>query len=301
MRVQQPFMLTSWQKWKLGIGLAVIYVPIRIYINVTRYDSNVVFHKLPLWVGELIVTAIFFMIWLTALEWLHQYIVRVAGDNFLIEFKVLNQLVTLLLAIGLAVMFNSGFRVFWHWMESIWDPQIPRVMSSYDLLMTAIKRRANNGLTVMALMAAYYLASNVRVYQKLQHVHLNSERLEKENIKAHFNALKNQVSPHFLFNNFSVLSTLVETDQKLSVEFISRLSKAYRYILEQSDFDQIALRTEIEFLETYMFLLKTRFEDKINLQIKLSEQEMDRYAIVPLTLQLLVENAVKHNARLLVP
>ncbi|MEO6685071.1 MAG: histidine kinase, partial [Dyadobacter sp.] len=119
--------------------------------------------------------------------------------------------------------------------------------------------------------------------------------LEKENIKAHFNALKNQVSPHFLFNNFSVLSTLIETDKEVSIEFVSRLSQAYRYILEQSDFDQIKLHTEIEFLETYMFLLKTRFEDKINLKIQLSDKQTDSYFIVPLTLQLLVENAVKHN------
>ncbi|TKT92972.1 histidine kinase [Dyadobacter frigoris] len=287
--------LTNRQKWKLGFGLAIIYVPIRIYVNVTFYDTTIVLHKLPLWIIELIVSILFYTLWLNVIEWLQYYISRFPRSKFLVNYKFLNQLMTLLIAIGLAVMFNTAFRAFWHWMESIWDPRIYHVSSSGELLMINQKRRANNGITVMALMAAYYLAANVRVYQRLQQVHFNSERLEKENIKAHFNALKNQVSPHFLFNNFSVLSTLVETDKELSIEFISRLSQAYRYILEQSDFDQIKLRTEIEFLESYMYLLKTRFEDKINLQINLSDEQIDSYSIVPLTLQLLVENAVKHN------
>lgn len=287
--------LSQKQKWQLGFGFAIMYVPIRIYINVTSYSLPIVLHKFPLWTIELIISGLFFILWLNVIEWVQYYISRFPKSKDVSHYKLLSQLLTLLIAIGLAAMFNFAFRALWHWMESIWDPQILRVNSALELLMIQQKRRANNGLTVMALMAAYYLASNVRVYQRLQHVHINAERLEKENIKAHFNALKNQVSPHFLFNNFSVLSTLVETDKELSIEFISRLSQAYRYILEQSDFDQIKLRTEIEFLETYMYLLKTRFEDKINLQIQLSQAQMDSYSVVPLTLQLLVENAVKHN------
>ncbi|MBE9464439.1 sensor histidine kinase [Dyadobacter subterraneus] len=287
--------LSHKQKWKLGFGFAIIYVPIRIYINVTNYTVPLLLHKFPLWIIELIISGLFYTLWLNVIEWLQYYIARFPSSKNSIHYKFINQLLTLLIAIGLAAMFNIAFRALWHWMESIWDPHLFHVSSSGELLMIQQKRRANNGLTVMALMAAYYLASNVRVYQRLQHVHINAERLEKENIKAHFNALKNQVSPHFLFNNFSVLSTLVETDKELSIEFISRLSQAYRYILEQSDFDQIKLRTEIEFLETYMYLLKTRFEDKINLEIRLSEEQLDSYSIVPLTLQLLVENAVKHN------
>ncbi|WP_159466705.1 sensor histidine kinase [Dyadobacter sp. 3J3] len=287
--------LSQKQKWKLGFGFAIIYVPIRIYINITFYSQSIVVNKFPLWIIELIVSGLFYTLWLNFIEWVQYYVVRFPRSKYVSHDKLLSQLLTLFIAIGLAAIFNIAFRVFWHWMESIWDPQLFHTNSPVELLMIQQKRRSNNGLTAMALMAAYYLASNVRVYQHLQQVHINAERLEKENIKAHFNALKNQVSPHFLFNNFSVLSTLVESDKELSIEFISRLSQVYRYILEQSDFDQIKLRTEIEFMETYMYLLKTRFEEKINLEIHLSEAQIDTYFIVPLTLQLLVENAVKHN------
>jgi two-component system LytT family sensor kinase len=288
------YTLTNRQKLELGAGVAFIYLPLRIYMNVLGIDQATFLHKFPLWVIELTITIIFFSLWIIVTEWLQHYIAGIWGEDVLDEFRFLNQFFTLLIAIGLAVMFNAAFSILWHWMESVWDHtrfEMPPLLSR----LANPKRRANNSITVMALMAAYYLASNKRASQRLQQVHINEERLEKENIKAHFNALKNQISPHFLFNNFSVLTTLVETNQEQSIVFIGRLSKAYRYILEQSDFEYIKLRTEIEFLETYMFLLKTRFENKINLDVQVSAQQMDQYSIVPLTLQLLIENAVKHN------
>jgi two-component system, LytTR family, sensor kinase len=288
--------LTSRQKWQLAFGLAIIYVPLRIYMNVALIDQAIFFHKLPLWIMELLITTVFFTIWIRVIEWLQQYIVAYFGEAFFDDFRFLNQLFTLLIAIVLAVVFNLVFRVLWHGMEMLWEQQGVTDMLSIKVPdQLPQKRRANNSITVMALMAVYYLATHKRVYQKLQQVHINEERLEKENIKAHFNALKNQISPHFLFNNFSVLTSLVETNQELSVEFIHRLSKAYRYILEQSDYDDIKLSKEIDFLETYIFLLKIRFEDKLQLHIAIPPPDQERYSIVPLTLQLLVENAVKHN------
>ncbi len=288
--------LSGRQKWQLAFGLAIIYVPLRIYMNVLVIDQAVFLFKLPLWIMELLFTTVFFTVWVVVIERLQQYIVRYFGESFLDDFRFLNQLGTLLIAIVLAVLFNSVFRVFWHGIETLWEQQsVEGVLPLRIPEQLPQKRRANNSITVMALMAVYYLATHKRVYQKLQQVHFNEERLEKENIKAHFNALKNQVSPHFLFNNFSVLSSLVETNPELSVVFINRLSKAYRYILEQSEYDHIKLSKEIEFLETYMFLLKIRFEDKLQLHVSIPKPDLDRYSIVPLTLQLLVENAVKHN------
>ncbi|MCE6987986.1 sensor histidine kinase [Dyadobacter sp. CY323] len=287
--------LTASQKWRLGFGFALIYLPMRIYMNLLHINLDEFLHKLPLWIMEIFVSVSFFTLWIHVIERLQQFVSGFLGEQFLDQFKFFNQFFTLVIAFGLAVMFNSGFRILWHYMEAIWENQpfefAPVVLDDARLH----RRRANTAITVMALMGAYYLASNKRANQKLQQVHINEERLEKENIKAHFSALKNQVSPHFLFNNFSVLSTLIETNQELSVEFVNRLSKAYRYILEQSDFETIKLKTEIDFLETYMFLLKTRFEDKIRLDIRISAREMETYSIVPLSLQLLIENAVKHN------
>ncbi|MHA4739775.1 sensor histidine kinase [Dyadobacter sp. MSC1_007] len=295
MQSRTSFPLTNRQKWELGMGLAFIYVPLRVYMNVVQLDMPGFWHRLPLWTMEMLVSIAFFILWINVIEWLQYFTARFLGEDFPERFRLLDQIFTLLLAIALAMVFNHWFRFIWHWTEAVW------IRQSFDVLPITFndspipKKRANNSITVMALMAAYYLAANKRVYQRLQQVFINEERLEKENAKAHFNALKNQVSPHFLFNNFSVLTTLVETNQELSVQFINQLSRAYRYILEKSEYDSIKLSTELEFLETYMFLLTIRFENKLRLETHISATEADRYSIVPLTLQLLVENAVKHN------
>jgi two-component system, LytTR family, sensor kinase len=287
--------LTASQKWRLGFGFALIYLPIRVYMNLLSIDLPFFLHRLPLWVVEITVSASFFTLWIHVMEWIQRYLSRVFGERFFEESKFLNQLVTLSVAIVLAFLFNSGFRVLWHFLESVYENQPFEFPTAARDASQMHRRRANTAITIMALMGAHYLASNKRANQKLQQVLIKEERLEKENIKANFSALKNQVSPHFLFNNFSVLSTLIEMNQEKSVEFVNRLSKAYRYILEQGEFEMIKLKTEIEFLDTYMFLLKTRFEDKIGLDIRISSRDMEYFSIVPLSLQLLIENAVKHN------
>ena len=120
-------------------------------------------------------------------------------------------------------------------------------------------------------------------------------QLRRENALAQFEALKNQVSPHFLFNSLSILSSLVHIDANLSEKFIDQLAKAYRYILEQKDNDTVSLKTELDFLDSYTFLLKIRFENKFDVNISITDQEAEKYHITPLTLQLLIENCIKHN------
>jgi two-component system LytT family sensor kinase len=153
----------------------------------------------------------------------------------------------------------------------------------------------NNGITVLALLAAFYLTANRRSTRRIHQLQIQGERMEKETIRAQFDALKNQVNPHFLFNSLSILSSLVDTDTRLAGEFINQLAKAYRYILEQQDNEQVSLHTELGFIESYAFLLALRFEDKLFIDIDVPQESRDRYKIAPLTLQLLVENTVKHN------
>ncbi|MCK6611136.1 MAG: histidine kinase [Bacteroidia bacterium] len=128
-----------------------------------------------------------------------------------------------------------------------------------------------------------------------ERMHAEKEEIEKGIAQAQFESLKNQVNPHFLFNSLNVLSSLVHIDANLSEKFIDQLAKSYRYLLEQKDNELVTLRTEIEFVEAFTFLLKIRFEDKLVVKINLSEEVLDYY-IAPLTLQLLIENAVKHNS-----
>ena len=119
-------------------------------------------------------------------------------------------------------------------------------------------------------------------------------RLQKENLQSQFETLKNQVNPHFLFNSLNVLASLISVDPEMAEQFTGRLSKIYRYVLEYKSEDLINLRTEIEFLNSYAFLLEIRFSNKVKVQISIPVEKLDTQ-IPPLAVQLLIENAIKHN------
>ena len=155
--------------------------------------------------------------------------------------------------------------------------------------------RSIHAITLVTAISIFYFLISKRSNLYLQQLLVQTEKMEKENALARFSALKNQVSPHFLFNSLSILSSLVHVDPSLSEKFIDQLSKSYRYILEQKDKDSVSMKTELDFIRSYAFLLKIRFEEKFDLQVQINEDEASIYSIAPLTLQLLVENAVKHN------
>ena len=121
-----------------------------------------------------------------------------------------------------------------------------------------------------------------------------AERLEKEKSQVQFDNLKNQLNPHFLFNALTSLNSLIFENQELASKFLQHLSKVYRYVLQNKDKNFVSLGTELEFINNYIFLAETRFGKALMVKITIDEQNRDR-AIVPVTLQTLVENALKHN------
>lgn len=118
------------------------------------------------------------------------------------------------------------------------------------------------------------------------------EQLKSETLKTQYESLKNQVNPHFLFNSLNVLSELVYEDQAKAVDFIRMMSNVYRYVLENKDQELVPLREELRFLNSYAYLQKIRFGD--NLQLEIDEQKGEGM-VPPLALQMLLENAIKHN------
>jgi hypothetical protein len=111
---------------------------------------------------------------------------------------------------------------------------------------------------------------------------------------AKFESLKNQIDPHFLFNSLNVLSSLIEENPDNAQRFTTSLSKVYRYVLEQKDKELVSVEEELAFAKTYMNLLKMRFEDSLDYELKIVDPDPEA-KVVPLSLQLLLENAVKHN------
>jgi ligand-binding sensor domain-containing protein len=122
------------------------------------------------------------------------------------------------------------------------------------------------------------------------------ERLQQEKIQFQFETLRNQVNPHFLFNSFNTLISIIEENPKMAVEYVEQLSDFFRNIVNYRDKDVIALKEEIELLKTYFFIQQKRFGNNLSLNINLSDQQKNESFIPPLTLQLLGENAIKHNA-----
>ena len=120
------------------------------------------------------------------------------------------------------------------------------------------------------------------------------QQLIEENLKYKYNTLKSQVNPHFLFNSLNTLSEIVYIDAKKADNYIQKLSGIYRYILDNEETDLVSLSEEVEFVKQYFSLQKERDNEKISLEIDI--QNIESYKIIPVSLQLLVENALKHNS-----
>jgi PAS domain S-box-containing protein len=119
-------------------------------------------------------------------------------------------------------------------------------------------------------------------------------KLQKENLQSQFDMLKQQVNPHFLFNSLNVLTSLIKINPALAESFTEQLAKVYRYVLENKDKDLVPVKTEMEFLNAYVFLLNIRFMGKVKIDVEFDETKEERM-LLPLSLQMLIENAIKHN------
>ncbi|MGA0558751.1 sensor histidine kinase [Larkinella sp. VNQ87] len=123
---------------------------------------------------------------------------------------------------------------------------------------------------------------------------LEKEQLKKINLQSQYESLKSQVNPHFLFNSLNSLSSLIADEPDRAEEFVDEMAKVYRYLLQTNEGELTTLATELTFIQSYFHLLKTRYGAGIQLDIQVA-QLFEQYLLPPLTLQMLVENAVKHN------
>ena len=139
-------------------------------------------------------------------------------------------------------------------------------------------------------------AFNEAIYSQKEwrRTQLEKEQLEKLHLQSQLEVLKNQINPHFLFNSLNSLSSLIIDEPEKAELFVDKLSSVYRYILLHNDRDWVDLQTELNFIKAYFHLLQTRYGDGVQLNISVTEPQKE-FMLPPLTLQLLVENAVKHN------
>lgn len=134
----------------------------------------------------------------------------------------------------------------------------------------------------------------IYLIRKQQQVVIENQQLQAENILNQYEVLKNQLNPHMLFNSLNTLQSLVRENQEKAQEYIQQLSRVLRYTLQGNDSQSVCLREEMEFVSAYLFLLKMRYENNLIFDIQISK-ELEEYYLPPMSVQVLIENAVKHN------
>ena len=141
---------------------------------------------------------------------------------------------------------------------------------------------------------SYSIYFGLHFLRSWQRSSIEVERYQKETMISQLTNLKNHLDPHFLFNNLNILSSLIDKDRDLSQEFLVRFAQVYRTLLLNKGEDLVTLEEELEFIQSYIFLIETRFENNIMFEVNIQPDAQD-HMIPPLTIQMLIENAIKHN------
>jgi two-component system, LytTR family, sensor kinase len=152
----------------------------------------------------------------------------------------------------------------------------------------------SNAAALFCTIMVIAVYESIYFMHQLRHSVEETENLKRENLNAQLDALRTQVNPHFLFNNLNTLVSLIPENPKQATDFVQQLSKLYRHILEVKDEQSIPLEDELKVLKAYAFLLQTRFGSNLEVNIDVPAEKLHK-KIVPLSLQLLMENAIKHN------
>lgn len=212
---------------------------------------------------------------------------------FRIMFRLLNSffpwnksmssriIIQLVAIIAIAVF---GMHVF----MLLWEQLFSGVSFSYGQYVS------NSIIAIIVSLIVNALYEGINLYRQLKDSQVIAEQLRRKNIESHFETLKNQVNPHFLFNSLNTLLVLIDEDVAQARGFVGKLASYYRYILQVNEKDTVELITEIELLNNYIYLLKCRFGDNLQMHINIPSQVTNKQ-LIPLSLQMLVENAVKHN------
>lgn len=214
-------------------------------------------------------------------SWLiHSYFVRnrVGGLNVSLKHVLSNFLATISV-VGLYYFFITVFPMIDLMDDRHFDSELQRFV-------------AHLFSSFFVSVITYIVLNNLNTNDTLQKTMLENEQLKQAHLHAQLLSLQQQVSPHFLFNSLSTLKT-ISHDQGAK-DYIVQLAKVYRHLLNFNEHHLTTLRDELAFLKSYLYILNLRFEDSLSVTMRIDDRLLD-YSIPPLSLQLLVENAIKHN------
>lgn len=147
---------------------------------------------------------------------------------------------------------------------------------------------------VITVIMTIMFAQIFRLLEYNYKIRLSNASLLKTNAETRFEVLKNQVNPHFLFNSLNTINSLIVTDQQAAVNFVNSMSDVYRYVLKSHEVNSIQLQEELHFIAAYTHMLKGRYGNKMHIAVDVQPKYL-QYRVPPMALQILIENAVKHN------
>lgn len=264
--------------------------------RLTRYDVSVLLIVLPyyfilaalIW-GKayvtdpgifLTTTAIILGVW-PASWFIHSkagYIIR----SYLPEVNQTTRRVLVTLAVFIPITILINYLILLMCCSAAGKPYMPEKFASITLAGIILN------IIATAVFEATYLL------KKWKSSLIEAEKSKKASLQSELDNLKSQVNPHFLFNSLNSLSALISEDQQKAEDFLYEMCRVYRYLLQNNEHELTAVHVEVAFLKSYFYLLKTRYEAAIQLDINIPQQ-YSNYQIPPFTLQMLIENAVKHN------
>jgi sensor histidine kinase YesM len=262
------------------IGFRLILIPffgIAIPI-ITKLVDHATFNSWEIKFSYLYTIAIAFVVWhgnrfllfslRSYFDWFNKPIRKIAALVIAVHFYTIP--ISILMMVGWYGIFNNG--------EADWN-----------------KIRMITLIIMIAVLFIVHVYETVFLVKEAESEKVLRARTEKARAEAELAALKNQIDPHFIFNSLNTLSHLIEDDPFKARQFNDYLADVYRYILQNKSRDLVLVSEEIAFLNDYFSLLKIRFDKAIELKIGLPKDEMDLYLIPPISLQVLAENAIKHN------
>ncbi len=255
---------------KLGIALSVLLCLIVLPMRVSDGEGKDLFNLIT---SELMLFLMCFACWIT--------IIAIEKAKTLDTWT----------QITLIIVINIIISHFFYFAPTIFFGAPVSIIKN-DVLDTGVLRLSARGIlvSVVLLPFVYYVAKQ----KEMQKAKIENERLKRENLQAHFNFLQHKMNPHFMFNSLNVLRSGLHDEWARN--YVVQLSHVYRYLLKEMDESGVVpLQKELEFLHAYIHILRERFEDSFLVQLDIDPSDVERYKIITMSLQTLIENAIKHN------
>lgn len=256
-----------------SLSIPILGVLIPLISNLISYRQ---FSWLEIIISNLLFITTSYIVWQGAVV-----IVSRVRKSILVKKKIYVKLIMLCLTTAVYGFFLSMFSGY------IWQNLFLSVVNEKPVITCAI---ICAGIVVLLTLVyeVLFLSKERELDMKIV------DQLDKERIDAEMNALKNELDPHFIFNSLSTLSHLISTDTDKAQLFTQKLAQVYKYLLINKDREMISLNDEIKFIDDYFFLLRIRYDEKLQLSLNIGDYG-DKAMILPCSLQMLVENAIKHN------